>query len=127
MLADTIRGNGCLGEDGNGMMRWLCTEKGQIPEETLLEWIQQMHQSKKMIGLNELRYFRKYGINYDIDELIATNSMFDRINFTKVLQTEEDEEVDVVDGNDRERLVLSGIVISWKNVVKCVPCLMIFR
>ena len=26
MLADTIRGNGCLGEDGNGTMRWLCTK-----------------------------------------------------------------------------------------------------
>ena len=38
---------------------------------------------------------KKYGINYDIDELIAANSMFDRINFTKVLQMEEDEEVDV--------------------------------
>ena len=43
-----------------------------------------MHQSKKMIDLNELRYFGKYGINYDIDELIAANSMFNRINFTKV-------------------------------------------
>ena len=73
-----------------------------------------------MIDLNELRYFGKYGINYDIDKLIATNSMFDRINFTKVLQTEEDEEVDVVEGNGKERLVLSGIVVYWKNV-KCVP------
>ena len=86
-----------------------------------------MHQSKKMIDLNELRYFGKYGINYDIDELIAANSMFNRINFTKVLQMEEDEEVDVVEGNGKERLVLSGIVIYWKNVVKCVPCLTIFR
>ena len=68
----------------------------------------------------------KYGINYDIDELIAANSMFDRINFTKVLQTEEEEEVDVVEGNGKERLVLSGIVIYWENV-KCVQCLMIFR
>ena len=126
MLADTIRGNGCLGEDGNGTTRWLCMKKGQIPEEMLPEWIQQMHQSKKMIDLNELRYFGKYGINYDIDELIAANSMFDRINFTKVLQTEEDEEVDVVEGNGKERLVLSGIVVYWKNV-KCVPCLTIFR
>ena len=126
MLADTIRGNGCLGEDGNGTTRWLCTKKGQIPEETLPEWIQQMHQSKKMIDLNELRYFGKYGINYGIDELIATNSMFDRINFTKVFQTEEDEEVDIVEGNGKERLVLSGIVVYWKNV-KCVPCLMIFQ
>ena len=126
MLADTIRGNGCLGEDGNGTTRWLCTKKGQIPKETLPEWIQQMHQSKKMIDLNELRYFGKYSINYDIDELIAANSMFDRINFTKVLQTEEDEEVDVVEGNGKERLVLSGIVIYWKNV-KCGPCLTIFR
>ena len=125
MLADTIRGNGCLGEDGNGTTRWLCMKKGQIPKETLPEWIQQMHQSKKMIDLNELRYFGKYGINYDIDELIAGNSMFDRINFTKVLQTEEEEEVDVVEGNGKERLVLSGIVVYWKNV-KCVPCLTIF-
>ena len=53
--------------------------------------------------------------------------MFDRINFTKVLQMEEDEEVDVVEGNDKERLVLSGIVIYWKNLVKCVPCLTIFQ
>ena len=127
MLADTIRGNGCLGEDGNGTTRWLCTKKGQIPEETLPEWIQQMHQSKKMIDLNELRYFGKYGINYNIDELIATNSMFDRINFTKVLQMEEDEEVDGVEGNGKEKLVLSGIVVYCKNVVKCVPCLMIFQ
>ena len=104
----------------------MCTKKGQIPEETLPEWIQQMHQSKKMIDLNELRYFGKYGINYDINELIAANSMFDRINFTKVLQTEEDEEVDVVEGNGKERLVLFGIVVYWKNV-KCVPCLMIFQ
>ena len=58
-------------EDGNGTTRWLCTKKGQIPEETLPEGIQQMHQSKKMIDLNELRYFGKYGINYNIDELIA--------------------------------------------------------
>ena len=106
-LANTIRGNGCLGEDGNGTMRWLCMKKGQIPKETLPEWIQQMHQSNKMIVLNELRYFGKYGINNDIDELIAANSMFDRINFTKVLQTEEDEEVDVVEGNGKDRLVLS--------------------
>ena len=102
-------------------------KKGQISKETLPEWIQQMHQSKKMIDLNELRYFGKYGINYNIDELIAANSMFDRINFTKVLQMEEDEEVDVVEGNDKERLVLSGIVIYWKNLVKCVPCLTIFQ
>ena len=127
MLADTIRGNGCLGEDGNGTTRRLCTKKGQIPEEMLQEWVQQMHQSKKMIDLNELRYFGKYGINYDIDELIAVNSMFNRINFTKVLQMEEDEQVDVVEGNGKDRLVLSGIVVYWKNVVKCVPCLTIFR
>ena len=53
--------------------------------------------------------------------------MFDRINFTKVLQKEEDEEVDVVEGNGKERLVLSGIILYCKNVVKCVPCLMIFQ
>ena len=94
-------------------------KKGQIPEETLPEWVKQMHQSNKMIDLNELRYFRKYGINYDIDELIATNSMFNRINFTKVLQMEEDEEVDVVEGNGKERLVLSGIVVYWKNLKVC--------
>ena len=102
-------------------------KKGQIPKEMLPEWIQQMHQSKKMIDLNELRYFGKYSINYDIDELIAANSMFDRINFTKVLQMEEDEEVDIVEGNGKERLVLSGIVVYCKNVVKCVPCLTISR
>ena len=39
---------------------------------------------------------------------------------------EEDEEVDVVEGNGKERLVLSGIVVYWKNV-KVVPYLMIFR
>ena len=54
MLVNTIRRNGCLGEDRNGTTRWLCTKKGQIPKETLPEWIQQMHQSKKMIDLNEL-------------------------------------------------------------------------
>ena len=32
---------------------------------------------------------------------------------------------DVVEGNGKERLVLSGIVIYWKNG-KCVPCLTIF-
>ena len=80
-----------------------------------------------MIDLNELRNFGKYDINYDIDELIAANSMFDRINFTKVLQTEEEEEVDAVEGNGKERLVLSGIVVYWENVAKCVPCLTIFR
>ena len=109
------------------MMRWLCTKKGQIPKQTLPEWIQQMHQSKKMIDLNELRFFGKYGINYDIDQLIAENSMFDRSNFTKVLQTEEKEEVDVVEGNDKERLVLSQIVVYSKNVATCVPCLTIFQ
>ena len=87
-------------------MRWLCTKRGKIPEESLPEWIQQMHQTKKMIDLNELRYFGQYGINYDVDELIAKNSMFDSSNFTKVLQTDEDEEVDVVEENGEERLVL---------------------
>ena len=86
-----------------------------------------MHQTKKMIDLNELRFFRKYSINYDVDELIADNSMFDRSNFTKVLQMEEDEEVEVVEGNGKERLVLSRIVIYRENVVMCVACLTIFR
>ena len=71
MLADTVRGNGCVGEDGNGTTRWLCTKKGEIAEEMLPEWIQQMHEMNKMIDLNELRFFRKYGIIYDVDKLIA--------------------------------------------------------
>ena len=80
-----------------------------------------------MIDLNELRYFGQYGINYDVDKLIAENSMFDSSNFTKVLQTDEDEEVDVVEENGEERLVLCRIVICRENVVKCVTCLTIFR
>ena len=28
MLADTKQANGCLGEDGDGRMRWLCTKRG---------------------------------------------------------------------------------------------------
>ena len=82
---------------------------------------------KKMIDLNELRFFGKYSINYDVDKLIAENSVFDRSNFMKVLQTEEDEEVEVVEGNGKERLVLSRIVVYRENVVTCVACLMIFR
>ena len=86
-----------------------------------------MHQTKKMIDLNEPRFFGKYRINYDVDELIAENSMFDSSNFTKVLQMDEDEEVNVVEENGEERLVLSQIVVCWENVVKCVACLMIFQ
>ena len=127
MLADTIRGNGCVCDDENGTMRWLCTKKGKIPKESLPEWIQQMHQMKKMIDLNELRFFSKYRINYDVDELNAENSMFNSSNFTKVLQTDEDEEVDMVEENGEERLVLSRMVICRENVVKCVACLTIFR
>ena len=66
-----------------------------------------MHKTKKMIDLNELRFFGKYGINYNVDELIAENSMFNGSNFTKVSPTDEDEEVDVVEENGEERLVLS--------------------
>ena len=69
----------------------------------------------------------QYGINYDVDELIAKNSMFDSSNFTKVLQTDEDEEVDMVEENGEERLVLCRIVVCWENVLKCVACLTIFR
>ena len=127
MLADTKRRNRYLGEDRDGRMRWLCTKRGEICEDTLPEWIQEMHQSKKMIDLNEMRYFGKYGINYDIDELIAKNSMFQESNFTKVLQTAEEEEVDVVQGDGKEQLVLSRIVVYRKNVAMCVPCLMIFQ
>ena len=86
-----------------------------------------MHQTKKMIDLNELRYFRQYGINYDVDKLIAKNSMFNSSNFTKVLQTGEDEEVDVVEENGEERLVLCQIVVCQENVLNCVACLTIFR
>ena len=97
MLADTKRGNGCLGEDGDDTTRWLCTKRGQIREDTLPSWIQQMHQSKKMVDLNELRFFRKYGINYNVDEFVEGNSMFGETNYTKVSQTAEDNEVDVVE------------------------------
>ena len=78
---------------GTGMVRrwWLCTSRGKLPEESLPDWIKQMHKTKKMIDLNELRFFGKYGINYDVDELIAENSMFDNSNFTKVSPTDEDE------------------------------------
>ena len=127
MLADTIRGNGCVCDDRNGMMRWLCSKRAKIPKESLPDWIQQMHKTKKMIDLNELRFFGKYGINYDVDELIAENSMFDSSNFTKVSATDEDEEVDVVEENGEERLVLSRIVICRENVVKSGTCLTIFR
>ena len=127
MLADTIRGNGCVCDDGNGTMRWLCSKRGKIPEESLPDWIQQMHKTKKMIDLNELRFFGKYGINYDVDELIAENSMFDSSNFTKISPMDEDEEVDVVEENGEERLVLSRIVICRENVVKSGTCLTIFR
>ena len=127
MLADTIRGNGCVCDDGNGTTRWLCSKRGKIPEESLPDWIQQMHKTKKMIDLNELRFFSKYRINYNVDELIAENSIFDSSNFTKVSPTDEDEEVDVVEENGEERLVLSRIVICRENVVKSGTCLTIFR
>ena len=116
MLADTIRGNGCVCDDGNGTTRWLCTKRGKIPEESLPDWIQQMHKTKKMIDLNELRFFGR--IIYDVDELIAENSMFNSSNFTKVSLTDKDEEVDVVEENGEERLVLSRIVVCRANVVK---------
>ena len=80
-----------------------------------------------MIDLNELRFFGKYGINYNVDDLIAENSMFDSSNFTKISLMDEDEEVDVVEENGEERLVLSRIVVCSKNVVKSGTCLMIFR
>ena len=60
-----------------------------------------------MVDLNELRYFRKYGINYNIDEFIGENLMFDESNFTKFSQTAEEDEVDLVQGNGTEQLVLS--------------------
>ena len=127
MLANTIRGNGYVCDNGNGTTRWLCSKRGKIPEESLPDWIQQLHKTKKMIDLNELRFFGKYGINYDVDELIAGNSMFDSSNFTKVSPTDEDEEVDVVEENGEERLVLSRIVVCRENVVKSGTCLTIFR
>ena len=68
----------------------------------LPKWIQQMHKSKKMVDLNELRYFRKYGISYDINQFIGENSMFDKTNFTNVSQTAEEDDVDVVQGNCKE-------------------------
>ena len=79
-----------------------------------------------MIDLNELRYFGQYE-QLDVDELIAENSMFVAGNFTKVLETDEDEEVDMVEENGEERLVLCRIVICRENVLKCVACLTIFR
>ena len=86
-----------------------------------------MHKTKKMIDLNELRFFGKYGINYDVDELIAENSMFNSSNFTKISPTDEDEDVDMVEENGEERLVLSQIVVCRENVVKSGICLTIFR
>ena len=127
MLADTVRGNGCVCDDGNGTTRWLCSKRGKIPEELLPDWIQQMHKTKKMIDLNELRFFGKYGINYDVDELIAENSMFDSSIFSKISPMDEDEEVDVVEENGEERLVLSRIVVCRENVVKSGTCLTIFQ
>ena len=102
MLADTKQGNGCLGEDGDDTTRWLCTKRGQTREDALTSWIQQMHQSKKMVDLNKLRFFGKYRINYDIDEFVEGNSMFNETNYTKVSQTAEDNEVDVVEGDCTE-------------------------
>ena len=102
MLADTKRGNSWLGEDGDGRTRWLCTKMGEVVEEMLPKWIKQMRKSKKMVDLNELRYFGKYGINYDINELIGENSMFDETNFTHVSQTAEEDDVDMVQGNCKE-------------------------
>ena len=107
MLADTKQGNSCLGEDGDGKTRWLCTKRGEIGEDMQHEWIKKMHQSKKMVDLNELRHFRKYGINYDVDEFIAENQMFDKNNFTMVVQTAEEEEAELVQGNATEKLVFS--------------------
>ena len=86
-----------------------------------------MHETKKMIDLNELRFFGKYGINYNVDELIAKNSMFDRSNFTQVLETEEDEEVEVVEGDCKKMLVFSRTVVYREKVLTFVVCLTIFR
>ena len=61
-----------------------------------------MHQSKKMVDLNELRFFGKYRINYDVNEFVEGNSMFNKTNYTKVSQTAEDDEVDVVEGDRTE-------------------------
>ena len=127
MLADTERGNGCLGEDGDGKTRWLCTKRGEIGEDTLPEWIQKIHQSNKMVDLNELRFFGKYSINYDVDEFVPENSMFDKNNFTMVVQMAEEDEVKVVQGNAKEELVFSRIVIYKKSSVSSVPYLMIFQ
>ena len=55
-----------------------------------------------MVDLNELRYFGKYGINYDIDKLIGENSMLDETNFTNVSQMAEEDHVDMVQGNCKE-------------------------
>ena len=126
MLADTKQGNGCLGEDGDGRTWWLCMKRGEVIEEMLPKWIQEMHKSNKMVDLNQLRYFGKYSINYDIDEFVGENSMFDETNFTKVSEMAEEDEVDMVQGNGTEELVLSRIVIYKKSRVMCVPCLMIF-
>ena len=55
-----------------------------------------------MIDLNELRFFGKYGINYDVDEFVEGNSMFDETNYTKVSETAEEDEVDMVQGDCTE-------------------------
>ena len=80
-----------------------------------------------MVDLIKLRYFGKYGINYDVDKFIGENSMFKGSNFTKVLKMAEEEDVDIVQGNGTDKLVLSRIVVYRKSVVTCVPCLTIFR
>ena len=107
MLADTKQGNGCFGDDGDGKTNWLCMKREDKGEDTLPEWILKMHKSKKMVDLNELRHFGKYGINYDVDEFIADDQMFDKNNFTTVVQMTEEEEVEVIEGNATEELVFS--------------------
>ena len=102
MLADAKQGNRCLGEDSDDTTRWLCMKRGQIREDVLPNWIQKMHQSRKMVDLNKFRFFGKYGINYDVDEFVEGNSMFYKTNYTKVSQTAEDDEVDVVKGDCTE-------------------------
>ena len=56
-----------------------------------------------MVDLNELRFFGKYSINYDIDEFVAENSMFNETDYTKVSQTAEEDEVNMVQGNCTEQ------------------------
>ena len=80
-----------------------------------------------MVDLNGLRFFVEHGINYDVNEFVPENSMFDKSNFTMVVQTAEEDKVEVAQGNETEESSIFQIVIYKKSSVSSVPYLMIFR